>query len=289
MKHVFVGLGRMGSRMARRILDSGLPLELFNRDPAKAEPFRGSGATIHQDLGSALRGAGAVYTMLSNDLALKSVMGPDSLALLAPGAVHVSFGTVGVMTAREAAFLAREAGRLHLSCPVFGRPEAAAAGALRLCVSGPAAARERAAAYLAPLGEIWDFGDDPVSACAVKLCGNFMIASLIETLSEAFSLAEAHGVEPEAFFRLMSGTLFNAPAVRTYGALILEGAFDRAGFTAELGAKDASLVKEASRASRTPMPFASVLEDRFLRALSRGWGAKDWCAISALQKEDSGR
>ncbi|MDR1314424.1 MAG: NAD(P)-dependent oxidoreductase [Deltaproteobacteria bacterium] len=287
MKHVFVGLGRMGSGMARRLLDAGLPLDLYNRDQAKAQPFREAGAKVHTSLPEALSGAGALFTMLSDDEALKAVVNRETLSMLAPGAVHVSLSTVGVPAALEAAALAREAKVHHLSSPVFGRPEAAAAGTLKLCVSGPSAAKKTVKAYLPAMGEIWDFGDEPGSACAVKLAGNFMIASLIETLSEAFSLVENHGVSPEAFFGMMSGTIFDAPAVKTYGNLILKGAFDGAGFTVALGAKDASLVKEAARRTRTPMAFASILEDRFLRALARGWEGKDWCSISALQREDA--
>ncbi|MDR3154765.1 MAG: NAD(P)-dependent oxidoreductase [Deltaproteobacteria bacterium] len=288
MKHVFIGLGRMGSGMARRILDAGLPLELYNRDPSKSAPFREAGATVHATLPEALDGAGAVFTMLSDDEALREAMPPENLALLAPGAVHVPMGTLGVDCVREAAAHAAEKGARLVGAPVFGRPDAAAAGRLRVCVSGPQAAKEAVRGYLEPLGEIWDFGELPSAAAAVKLCGNFMIASLIESLSEAFSLAESNGVAPEAFFEMISGTLFDAPAVKTYGPLLLKGDFERPGFTAALGAKDALLVKDAARRSRTPMPFASVLEDRFLRALARGWAGKDWCCVGALQREDAG-
>ncbi|MDR1041050.1 MAG: NAD(P)-dependent oxidoreductase [Deltaproteobacteria bacterium] len=287
LKTVFIGLGRMGSGMARRILDSGLPLEIYNRDPAKSAPFGEAGAKVHRTLEEAMAGAGIVFTMLSDDQALRAVVNPATMALAAPGATHVSMSTAGVAAVLDAAQLARETGRRHLSSPVFGRPPAAASGTLKLCVSGDPTAREAVSGYLASLGEIWDFGEDPAAAAAVKIAGNFMIASLIETLSEAFSLAENHGVSPEAFFRMMSGTLFAAPAVKTYGELILKGAFDEAGFSMALGAKDAGLVREAARLTHTPMAFASILEDRFLRAMARGWDAKDWCAISALQREDA--
>jgi 3-hydroxyisobutyrate dehydrogenase-like beta-hydroxyacid dehydrogenase len=85
----------------------------------------------------------------------------------------------------------------------------------------------------------------------------------------------------------MSETLFDAPAVKTYGELILSGSFDTAGFPLALGLKDACLVKDAARRTRTPMMFASMLEDRFLRAMARGWENRDWCVISDLVKEGS--
>jgi 3-hydroxyisobutyrate dehydrogenase-like beta-hydroxyacid dehydrogenase len=277
----------MGSGMAMRILDAGLPLEVYNRDLSKAAPFRERGIRVHETVRDALDGADAAFTMLSDDHALRSVINRETLRIMAPGSVHVSMSTVGAACSVETAFLAEGHGVRHLSAPVFGRPEAAASGKLRLCVSGDQPARLALAPHLSSMGEIWDFGKDPGAAPAVKIAGNFMIASLIETLSEAFSLVGNHGVEPEAFFRMMSGTLFDAPAVRTYGELILAGSFEEPGFPLSLGFKDAGLAKEAARRTRTPMALASLLEDRFLRAMARGWDRKDWCVISDLQKEDA--
>jgi 3-hydroxyisobutyrate dehydrogenase-like beta-hydroxyacid dehydrogenase len=196
MKAVFIGLGRMGSGMARRILDAGLPLEVANRTSSRAAPFRERGAKVHGSVEEALAGADVAFSMLSDDRALESVVNDTTLASMAPGAVHVSMSTAGVSCVLAAAESARALGRRHLSAPVFGRPEAAAAGRLRLCVSGDRSAKAAVSAYLAPLGEIWDFGEDPCAAPAVKLAGNFMIASLIETLSEAFALVGSHGVRP---------------------------------------------------------------------------------------------
>ncbi|MDR2611468.1 MAG: NAD(P)-dependent oxidoreductase [Deltaproteobacteria bacterium] len=288
MKAVFIGLGRMGSAMAERILGSGLPLELWNRDPSKSGPFRRRGVKVHDGLEDALSGASLAFTMLSDDDALRAVVNRRTLPLMEPGGAHVSLSTVGIEAVREAAALARDHGLLHLSAPVFGRPEAAASGTLGICLSGDPAASRRAEGYLRALGSLKPFGSVPEAAVAVKLCGNFMIASLLETLSEAFSLAEGLGVPPESFFALMSGTLFNAPAVRTYGSLILAGEFDRPGFTTALGAKDVGLVREAARLSGIPMSLVPVLEERFAEAVARGWGDRDWCSISELQKPDGG-
>ncbi|MDR0621124.1 MAG: NAD(P)-dependent oxidoreductase [Deltaproteobacteria bacterium] len=287
-KSVFIGLGRMGSPMAQRILAEGLPLVVHNRDVGKTKPLVDLGAKVADGLDGAVAGADLIMTMVSDDSALLAVAEEGRLKKAAPGLIHVSLSTVGVDTVLYLESLHESLGQTLLSCPVFGRPEAAREGKLNLCLSGPKAAKDKALAYLEPMGKVWDFGLRPQGSNAVKLAGNFMIASLIELLSEAFSLVENHGVPPEAFFGLMSGTLFNAPAVHTYGRLILEADFDKAGFLGSLGAKDAGLVREAARRSHTPMPFCSALEDRFLRLLARGWGDKDWSAISDLQREDAG-
>ncbi|MDR1545766.1 MAG: NAD(P)-dependent oxidoreductase [Deltaproteobacteria bacterium] len=288
MKTVFLGLGRMGSPMARTIAQAGLALEVCNRDPEKAKPLADLGLTVHRRPEAAFRQADLILTMVSDDLALTSLATAERLALAAPSAVHVSLSTVSVELTERLAALHASLGLSFAACPVFGRPEAAAAGALQLCLAGPAEAKERARPWLNPLGRVWDFGLKPAGAVGVKLAGNFMIASLLETLAEAFSLTEKHGVAPERFFELMSGTLFDAPAVKTYGRLMLEANFENAGFPVRLGLKDIGLVKAAARDSRAPMPLASLVEDRLLRLMARGWGELDWSSTGRLQREDAG-
>jgi 3-hydroxyisobutyrate dehydrogenase-like beta-hydroxyacid dehydrogenase len=288
MKAVFIGLGRMGSGMAGRILGAGLPLGVHNRTKGKEGPLRDQGAQTFGSLEEALAGAGLVLTMLSDDPALGEVINEGTARLLAPGAVHVSHSTVSPAAARKAAKALEGNGGLGLSAPVMGRPDIAAQGTLRLLLSGPAKAKELAAPYLAPMGKVSDFGTDPAAAPQVKLAFNLMIAATIETLSEAFSLVEKNGVDPRAFFDLVHGSLFSAPAIKTYGELLLGGEFGSAGFLASLGKKDVSLVTGEGRASLIPLPLAELLEARFTRAINRGWADKDWCVISELQREDAG-
>jgi 3-hydroxyisobutyrate dehydrogenase-like beta-hydroxyacid dehydrogenase len=288
MKAVFLGLGRMGGNMARRIAQAGLPLDVYNRDGQKSAPFAALGVTVHAGLDEAVANADIVFTMLTDDAALKEVMTEERLAALSPGGVHVSMSTISVGLAAGMADEHERLGRGYVACPVFGRPDAAAGGTLRLCLAGRAQWKQKITPYLEPMGEIRDLGDVPAGANAVKLAGNFMISALMEMLSEAFTLVENSGVAPEKFYELMSTTLFNAPAVKTYGRLVLDGVFEPAGFAARLGAKDIGLVREAARRVHTPMPLASLLEDRFLRALARGLGEKDWSVIGRLQREDAG-
>jgi 3-hydroxyisobutyrate dehydrogenase-like beta-hydroxyacid dehydrogenase len=288
MKTVFAGLGRMGAPMAKRLVSGGHSLSVWSRSPEKSRPFAELKADVCPDLASALAGADIVFTMLSDDAALRAVINRETAPLLAPGAIHVSHSTVSPAAAGEAAALLAEGGRSHLSAPVMGRPDAAAAGSLRLLLSGPAKAKERILPLIGPLGEAFDFGEDPASALQVKLAFNFLLSSLIESLSEAFSFVEKNSVSPENFFVLISETLFSAPAVKTYGALILRGGFGEAGFLTALGRKDLALLTDQAALSLTPMPLATVLEGRFTRALNRGWAERDWCVVSELQREDAG-
>jgi 3-hydroxyisobutyrate dehydrogenase-like beta-hydroxyacid dehydrogenase len=288
MRLAFLGLGRMGRNMAKRLLEAGHSLCLYNRSADKAAELAAAGASVAPTPAEALRGVAAAFTMLADDAALTAVMTDEAISALPPGAVHVCMGTISPRLARCMAKRHEELGRIYLACPVFGRPDAAAAGRLRLCLAGAQEAKDSLRPVLEVMGDIQDFGEDPAGGNAVKLAGNFMLASLVELLGEAYTLVEKHGVAPEAFFRFMSRTLLDAPAVRTYGQLILDADFDRPGFTVALGAKDMALVREAARSSHTPLPLAAVVEERLLRALARGWGEKDWSVLSLGQREDAG-
>ena len=121
-----------------------------------------------------------------------------------------------------------------------------------------------------------------------KLSGNFLIASVIESLGEAMALVGKGGVDLKAYLDFLTSTLFTAPVYRTYGALIEERRFEPAGFAAPLGQKDIRLALAAAEALRVPMPLASLLRDRFLTLLAQGGDSLDWSAIGALAAQDAG-
>ncbi len=288
MKVAFLGLGRMGQGMAAQLLRAGHALTVYNRTLEKTVTLGRFGAVVAKTPWWAVEVADAVFTMLADDAALIAAMSGESVKAMAAGGVHICMGTIS--TGLAAAMTENHAaqGRFFLGCPVFGRPDAAASGSLRLCLAGNAAQKEKVRPLLACLGEIWDFGENPVSAYAVKLAGNLMIAASIEILGEAYSLLEKNDVFPESFYELMTTTLFAAPAFQNYGRLILNADYDNVGFAAKLGAKDIRLVRETARATDTPMPMAALLEERFARVLARGWAEKDWTVIAGSQREDAG-
>jgi 3-hydroxyisobutyrate dehydrogenase-like beta-hydroxyacid dehydrogenase len=288
MKASFIGLGRMGAPMAKRILASGRKLTVYNRSPEKSKPLAEAGAAVAKSADAAFKGAGLVFTMVSNDDALSSLATPSRVGAMAPGGAHVSLSTISAELSEAMTNQHASLGASFLGCPVFGRPQAAADGTLAVCLAGAPEAKAAARPWLEAIGRVHDLGDRPVGANAVKLAGNLMIATTIEMLAESFSLVEKHGVDPEAFFQLVSTTNFSAPAVKIYGRLLLDAAYEPAGFAAALAAKDVGLVRAAARQSRTPMPLASLLEDRLLRILARGWGKMDWSVIGLDQRRDAG-
>lgn len=133
-----------------------------------------------------------------------------------------------------------------------------------------------------------DFGDDVGSANIVKLSGNFLIASTIESISEATTLAEKHGVDRIKVMNLLSSTIFNCLIYKGYGQRVSERDFRSGGFSLNLGLKDVTLVSQAAKQVDVPMPFLSVLLDRYTSAKAKGRGNFDWSAIGLNVAEDAG-
>ena len=288
MKLAFLGLGLMGQGMAACLARAGHSLRVYNRNREKCGPLEALGAKAFADPAQAADGADIVFTMLADDAALSAVMTDAVITAMAPGGVHVSMSTISVALAASMTEKHTVLGRGYVACPVFGRPDAAAAGELRLCLAGAGEHKNIVAAYLPPMGECRDFGEIPSAGNAVKLAGNFMLAAMIETLGEAYAFLEKNGAEPERFYDFITTAMFAAPAVRNYGRIILDAAFDPPGFKAWLGAKDIGLVRAAAKDSKTPMPLAALMEERFLRVLAKGWGDKDWTIVTRSQREDAG-
>jgi len=235
-----------------------------------------------------------VFTALPDDAVLQAVAREllPALAERKDGAVHVSCSTVAPATTRALAEAHAARGVGFVSAPVFARPDGMRRGEATVPVSGPAWAKEKAVPILERTASgVHDFGEDAGAASAVKLGGNFLIASAIEALAEAAALAESHGVDRERFVGLMSSTIFDCLIYRGYGHRVAARdhfPYPDAHFALDLGSKDVALVQQAAQERRCPMPIASLLRDRFLAAQSLGRGKLDWSAIALRVSEDAG-
>ncbi len=286
-----IGLGSMGGPIARNLLAGGHAVTVFNRSRNKAEALAAMGARIADSPAQAVIPGGIVITMLSNDAALEEVtLGAEGFVdTLGPGGLHISMSTVSPATSHN--LEARHAGRgsLFVAAPVFGRPEAAAARKLWICLSGTEAARARAKPILDELGQgIHEFGDSPYAANIVKLSGNFMILSAIEAMAEAMALCEKSGLERQSIHDFFANASFACPIYQNYGRILAERAYDQAGFALELGMKDIRLAREAAAAAKVPMPVADFLFLRLQDALDQGRGKLDWSAIELATAEAAG-
>jgi 3-hydroxyisobutyrate dehydrogenase-like beta-hydroxyacid dehydrogenase len=131
-------------------------------------------------------------------------------------------------------------------------------------------------------------GEAPSAASLVKLCGNFMILSAIEALGEAMALAEKGGIAKKQLLEVLTGTLFDSPIYRNYGAMLVEGRFRPAGFAAPLGLKDMRLVGQSAESLRVPMPLLSVLRDHMLQTIAQEGEDIDWSAIARSIAKNAG-
>lgn len=290
MKVGFIGLGQMGSAMAVNLIKAGHEVTVYNRSRDKAEALAGEGAKVAGTVAEACDGQ-AVFTMLAHDDALSAVVHGDGgvLTSLGKGAVHISASTISVAMSERLTKDHATKGQRFVAAPVFGRPEAAAAAKLFVAAAGAPDAIQTVTPLFEAIGQrTFVLGEEPKAANLVKLSGNFLIASVIESLGEAMALVEKGGVDRHTYLDLLTSTLFNAPVYKTYGGLIADRKFKPAGFTAPLGQKDIRLALAAGEALNVPLPLASLLRDRFLTLLAHGGEELDWSAVGALAAKDAG-
>ena len=286
----FIGLGRMGAGMAANLLKAGHHVTVYNRTPGKTADLIALGAKAATRVADACRGE-AVITMLANDDAVESVaFGKDGIVQsLSAGAIHISSSTISVALSERLAQAHANAGQRFVAAPVFGRPDAAAAGKLFVVAAGEPVAVKTASPLFEAMGQkTFVLSETPQAANLVKLSGNFLIASVIESLGEALALVAKGGVDRRQYLEMLTSTLFSAPVYKTYGGLIAGGQFEPAGFAAPLGQKDIRLTLAAAEELRVPMPLASLLRDRFLTLLAQGGDRLDWSAIGGLAAKDAG-
>jgi 3-hydroxyisobutyrate dehydrogenase-like beta-hydroxyacid dehydrogenase len=286
----FIGLGNMGLGMASNLLKAGHHVTAYNRSPGKAEALARQGATAARTVAEASTGE-VVVTMLADDHAVEGVVfGDDGIvASLAPGATHVSSSTISVALSERLAAAHAEAGQRYAAAPVFGRPEAAAAAKLFVVAAGAPEVLEPLVPLFDAIGQrTFVVSEQPHAANLVKLSGNFLLASAIESVGEAVALVAKAGVDRQQYVDILTSTLFAAPAYQTYGGLIARQEFEPAGFAATLGLKDVRLVLAAAEQLQVPLPVASLLRDRFLTLVATGGGHLDWSAIATLADRDAG-
>jgi 3-hydroxyisobutyrate dehydrogenase-like beta-hydroxyacid dehydrogenase len=290
MRIGFIGLGQMGAGMAANLVKAGHDVTVYNRTKSKTEPLAKDGATAAARVAEASK-ADFVFTMLSEDRALEeAVFGEGGmLANLPKGGTHISSSTISVALSARLTKAHRDAGQHFISAPVFGRPDAAAAAKLFVVAAGEKSALDEAAPLFDAIGQkTFVVSDEPKAANLVKLSGNFLIASVIETLGEAMALVAKGGIARDKYLEILTSTLFNAPIYKTYGGLIAQEKFSPPGFAAPLGQKDIRLALAAAEDLRVPMPVASLLRDRFLALMANGGEKLDWSAVAGLAAKDAG-
>jgi 3-hydroxyisobutyrate dehydrogenase-like beta-hydroxyacid dehydrogenase len=291
MKVGFIGLGSMGAGMSRNLIKAGHDLIVYNRTRSRAEEMQSLGARVADTVSEAAVGVEVLITMLADDRAVQEVIFEPGHAIesLSAGAVHISMSTISVDLSRSLAKAHAEQHQNYIAAPVFGRPEAAAAGRLFIVSAGPSGPIEKCSSLFAAMGQkTFMINEDAPSANLIKLCGNFLTTTVIESLAEGFALMRKAGVDPRKFLEVLTESMFSAPVYKTYGEMIAANKFEPAGFKLPLGFKDNRLLQAAAEEASVPMPMASLMHDRFVAALAQGLGNADWSAIAQVTYKIAG-
>jgi 3-hydroxyisobutyrate dehydrogenase-like beta-hydroxyacid dehydrogenase len=291
MKLGFIGLGNMGAAIAANLVRAGHEVAVWNRTASKSQTVVSAGAVLRADPRAVAADSEVVFSMLADDAALHAALdGEHGLAAgLRRGSLHVSLSTIAVATADRVAALHLNLGQRFLCAPVFGRPEAAAAAKLFIVAAGESAALQWVSPVLGAISQrVFYVGETPSAASLVKLCGNFMILSAIEALGEAMALAEKGGIAKKQLLEILTGTLFDSPVYRNYGAMMVEGRFRPAGFAAPLGLKDMRLAAQSSEALSVPMPLLNILRDHLIQTIAQQGEDIDWSAIARTSARNAG-
>lgn len=283
----FVGLGAMGSAMARRLMAAGHTVHVWNRSSAAVDGLAAEGAVPAKDLSDILS-TGLVFSMLANDRAVTSLFTTEALNAAPPSAMHVNMATVGIDTADALARLHVEAGVAYLAAPVLGRPDVAAAGQLNIVVSGPHESVERARPFLDVMAkDVWVVGERARDANIIKLAVNFNLIHAIQAIAESVTLIEAAGLQARTLVDILTDTAFTGSVYKGYGKLIAEKDYAPS-FAVALGAKDLELVAQAADAHGLALPSLSTLRRVFSEALaSPDLAEMDWSVIAEVTRKQS--
>jgi 3-hydroxyisobutyrate dehydrogenase-like beta-hydroxyacid dehydrogenase len=256
--------------MVERLKGAGHSLKVYNRTRHSSEVLERPDEVLDAEV---------VITMLADDAAVRAVWLDSRLAKRLPrDAVHLNMATVSMRIARE---LTAIHGDSYVAAPVFGRPPLAAQGQLDIIAAGPQAALKKCEPLLRVLGkQVFVVGEEPARANAVKIARNFLLATMIESLGEAFALVRKCGVEPQKFLDVVGGTSLGSPAYKSYGKLIVEQAWMPAQFAMPLGVKDVDLALATAREVDVRLPSGELVRKHLLEAIAAGRGEQDWAALA---------
>jgi 3-hydroxyisobutyrate dehydrogenase-like beta-hydroxyacid dehydrogenase len=290
----FVGLGRMGMAMATNLAAAGRHVIAYVRRPEQMGRLVALGLKPTMDI-TDLFDCEIVISMLPDDDAVRDVvLGAEDHAVagfasgLRPGAIHLSMSTISTATASELAGEHARNGQGYVAAPVFGNPDAAKSRQLFIVAAGAAADVERCRPLLDSLGQrTFVIGADPAHANLIKLLGNMMTATTLEMLGEVVALLLKRGLDPKPFIDILTGTMFGGRVHKIYGDKIIRQSY-APGMVMPLALKDVRLALAEAESAGAPMPSVSVVRDRLITGIARGYADLDWTALGLIAAEEAG-
>jgi 3-hydroxyisobutyrate dehydrogenase-like beta-hydroxyacid dehydrogenase len=275
----FVGLGEMGSGIARRLLRAGFRVTGWNRTRAKAVALRDAGLVPAGSAGEAAAAADVLFTMITDAAALDSLV-DELVASLRPGAVWADLSTIAPDESRALAARAQARGVSFLDSPVSGSPATLAAGQLSVMVGGERAAFERVRPVLEAIGPKVIYLGPSGSALVMKLAINVSLVVQGMSFCESVAMAEKAGVERAAAVEAVLNSVIASPMLGYRGPMILAGGLPERPFAdVALQQKDQQLGLRLAARLGTPLPFASLANEFLTACRAAGYGDEEWIAV----------
>jgi 3-hydroxyisobutyrate dehydrogenase len=283
----WIGTGRMGHAMVRRLLAAGHEVHVWNRTRAKAEDLASIGATVVDRIG-ALAACDVVFTTVATDADLVEVtLGDGGLLRHVDSPRYlVDASTVSAETSERVREAAADRGPTLLAAPVSGNAKVVGAGKLSIAVSGPADAFEDVEPLLRALGSVTYVGERDV-ARLVKLAHNIFLGVVTQSLAEITTLAQQGGVSRAAFLEFINGSVLGSTFSRYKSPALVNLDFTPT-FTTTLLRKDFDLGLAAARALEVPLPVAAAAYQLVQAAVGRGHGEEDFASLLVEQARSAG-
>jgi 3-hydroxyisobutyrate dehydrogenase-like beta-hydroxyacid dehydrogenase len=286
----WIGTGRMGYQLARRLLLAGHDVAVWNRTRSKAEPLAELGAKI-VDQPAALADRDVVFTMVAADQDLEAVIGGRAPGGLLSGsarpAIVVDSSTVSAAASARVRADVEAAGGQFLAAPVSGNPTVIAAGKLTVAVSGPRVAFDRVEPLLAAWGRGVTYVGEGETARLVKIAHNVFLGVVIQSLAEITVLAERGGVSRAAFLAFINDSVLGSEFSRYKSPALVNLDFHPT-FTTALLRKDLQLGLSAGQELGVPMPLAAATDMLIAQAVGAGYSADDFATLLLEQARRSG-
>jgi hypothetical protein len=280
----FVGLGHMGSAMARRLVDAGYDVTVWSRSATHVDELVAHGATRADSPAGAIA-TGHLFSMLANEDVVRAVCPPERLREAPPSFVHVNHATISARAADEFAAQAAANGYGYVAAPVIGRPGVAAAGALTILAAGSPGAVEASMPMLETMGRrVWRYGPVASAANLAKISANYLIAHALQALAESITLLERNGLDTRQFVQMINDSIFPGPVYGGYGDAIAGSSYTPAGFSTVLGLKDVMLAIDAAADAGTHLASGPVLQEIFETTVSEVGEDLDWAAIAEISR-----
>jgi len=284
-----LGLGKMGAPIARRLVDAGHPVCVWNRTSERAAGLADEGARVLSAPREAWETADVCVTMLLDDAALLEVTtGADGL-FTGGGErrVLVDMSTVSPQASRRVAEAAAAAGVEYLRAPVSGNPSVVEAGNLGIMVSGDEEIFRRVEALLREIGPNVFYVGSGEEARVLKLALNLMIAGNAQLIAEALVLGEAHGLDRARMLEVMGASAAGSPFVKYKAAGLLQDDY-RATFTASAMWKDLTMALAAAHEAHAPLPVTATIRELVEGCIGSGWGELDLMALLPRLRREAG-